>query len=183
MRIVFTSINQGRQLFDPRGPGVGGIAFPLNCRGEIIPFRSDISRFSRGTICLQHATKSVGHCRFQFTIKLIGPKLRSKLFGLFTPVRVVLHGLRRSPAANRRLGGEAARSGGICHLLGEYTVARPSRSQSRPVSGRGQQRFVLDDDLVDQDLHSTFEIVLRLENRFGRIVQGPRLISDKKQSM
>jgi hypothetical protein len=58
------------------------------------------------------------------------PKLRSKLFGLFTLVRVVLYGLRRSPIANRRLGGEAARSGGICHLLGEYTVARPSRSQS-----------------------------------------------------
>jgi hypothetical protein len=58
------------------------------------------------------------------------PKLRSKLFGRFTLVRVVLHGLRRSPVANRRLGGEAARSGGICHLLGEYTVARPSRSQS-----------------------------------------------------
>ena len=33
------------------------------------------------------------------------------------------------------------------------------------------QVFVLDDDLVDQDLHSTFEIVLRLENRFGRIVR------------
>ncbi len=30
---------------------------------------------------------------------------------------------------------------------------------------------MLDDDLVDQDLHSTFEIVLRLENRFGRIVR------------
>jgi hypothetical protein len=23
----------------------------MNCRGEIIPFRSDISRFSRGTDC------------------------------------------------------------------------------------------------------------------------------------
>jgi hypothetical protein len=48
MRIVFISINQGRQLFDPRGPA-GEITFPMNCRGEIIPFRSDISRFSRGT--------------------------------------------------------------------------------------------------------------------------------------
>jgi hypothetical protein len=47
MRIVFTSINQGRQLFDLRGP-LGGITFPMNCRGKIIPFPSDISRFSRG---------------------------------------------------------------------------------------------------------------------------------------
>jgi len=44
-------------------------------------------------------------------------------------VCVVLHGLRRSPVANRRLSGEAARSGGICHLLGEYMVAWPSWSQ------------------------------------------------------
>ena len=51
MRIVFTSINQGRQVFDPRGP-VGGITFPMNCRGKIIPFPSDISRFSRDTIWL-----------------------------------------------------------------------------------------------------------------------------------
>jgi hypothetical protein len=42
-----------------------------------------------------------------------------KLFGSFTPVRVILHGLRRSPPVNRRLGGQAARSWGICHLLGE----------------------------------------------------------------
>jgi hypothetical protein len=48
MRIVFTSINQGRQLFDPRGP-VEEITFPMNCRGKIIPFPSDISRFSRDT--------------------------------------------------------------------------------------------------------------------------------------
>src|ERR1700693_1062346 len=58
------------------------------------------------------------------------PKLRPNLLGRFTLVRVVLHGLRGGPVANRRLGGEAARRGGICHLLGEYTVARPSRSQS-----------------------------------------------------
>ena len=48
MRIVFTSINRGRQLFDPRGP-LEGITFPMNCRGKIIPFPSDISRFSRDT--------------------------------------------------------------------------------------------------------------------------------------
>ena len=58
------------------------------------------------------------------------PKLSIELFGRFTLVRVVLHGLRRSPVANGRFGGEAARSGGICHLLSEYTVARLSRSQS-----------------------------------------------------
>jgi hypothetical protein len=40
------TINQGRQLFDPRGP-LEGITFPMNCRGKIIPFPSDISRFSR----------------------------------------------------------------------------------------------------------------------------------------
>ena len=49
MRIVFTSINQDRQLFDPRGP-VEEITFPMNCRGEIILFPSDISRFSRDTV-------------------------------------------------------------------------------------------------------------------------------------
>ena len=59
----------------------------------------------------------------------------------------------------------------ICHLLGEYTVARSVRLQHRPVSRPGQQGFVLDYDLVDQNLHSTFEIVLRLENGFGRIVR------------
>jgi hypothetical protein len=55
MRIVFISINQGRQLFDPRGPA-GEITFPMNCRGEIIPFPSDIPRFSRGTgrVAIRH---------------------------------------------------------------------------------------------------------------------------------
>ena len=62
--------------------------------------------------------------------KLIGRSCSIQLFGRFTLVRVVLHGLRRSPVANGRFGGEAARSGGICHLLSEYTVARLSRSQS-----------------------------------------------------
>src|SRR3984893_6594854 len=97
--------------------------------------------------------------------------LGAKLFGSFTPVRVVLHGLRRSRLVDRRLGGQTTCSWGICHLLGEYTVARPVRLQRRPVSRRGQQGFVLDDDLVDQNLHSTFEIVLWLENGFGRIVR------------
>jgi hypothetical protein len=59
---------------------------------------------------------------------------------------------------------------GICHLLGEYTVARAVRAQRRPVSRPGQQGFVLDDGLVEQNFHSTFEIVLRLEDAFGWIV-------------
>jgi hypothetical protein len=41
-----------RQLFDPCGP-VGGITFPMNCRRKIIPFPSDISRFSRDTMYTQ----------------------------------------------------------------------------------------------------------------------------------
>ena len=97
--------------------------------------------------------------------------LLAKLFGSLTAFRVVPHGLRSSRLVDRRLGEETTGSRGICHLLGEYTVARPVRLQSRPVSGPSQQRFVLDDGLVDQDLHSTFEIVLRLENGFGRIVR------------
>src|SRR5208282_4839012 len=36
--------------------------------------------------------------------------------------------------------------------------------------------FVLDDDLVEQNLHSTFEVVLRLENGFGRIVRLERTV-------
>src|ERR1700722_5301406 len=100
----------------------------------------------------------------------------AKLFGSLTVVRVVLHGLRRSRLVDRRLGGETTGSGGICHLLGEYTIARPVRLQSRPVSRPGQQRFVLDDGLVDQDFHSTLEIVLRLENGFGRIVRLKRTV-------
>ena len=72
-----------------------------------------------------------------------------QLFGSFTPVRGVLHGLRRSRLVDRRLGGQTTRSRGICHLLGEYSVAWPIRPQRRPVCRRGQQRFVLDDDLVD----------------------------------
>src|ERR1700687_5833399 len=50
-----------------------------------------------------------------------------KLFWNFTPVRVVLHGLRRSRLVDRRLGAHTTGSRGICHLLGEYTVARPRR--------------------------------------------------------
>ena len=95
----------------------------------------------------------------------------AKLFGSCTPVRVVLHGLRRSRLVVRRLGGQATCSWGICHLLRKYTAARPVRMQRRPVSRPGQQGLVLDDDLVEQNLHSTFEIVLRLENGFGRIVR------------
>src|ERR1700733_6021281 len=73
----------------------------------------------------------------------------TKLFGSFTPVRVVLHRLRRSRLVDRRVGGQTTCSRGICHLLGEYSVAWPIRPQRRPVSRPGQQRFVLDDDLVD----------------------------------
>jgi hypothetical protein len=102
--------------------------------------------------------------------------LRAKLFGSFTPVRVVLHGLCRSRLVDRRLGGQTTCSRGICHLLGEYTGTRPLRLQRRPVSRQGQQRFVLDDGLVHQNLHSTFEIVLRLENGFGRIVRLERTV-------
>src|ERR1700722_6381220 len=85
---------------------------------------------SRFSTYKTHSTRRPGDLMLCSLTKLIGPKLRSKLFGGFTLVRVVLHGLRRSPFASHRLGGEAARSGGICHLLREYTVARPSRSQS-----------------------------------------------------
>src|SRR5208283_2621023 len=95
----------------------------------------------------------------------------AKLFGSFSLLRVVLHGLRRSRLGDRRLGGQTTRSWGVCHLLSEDTVARPVRLQRRPVSRPGQQGFVLDDGLVDQNLHSTFEIVLWLENGLGRIVR------------
>ena len=61
--------------------------------------------------------------------KLIGPKLRSKLFGRFTLVRVVLHGLGRSPVANHRLGGEAARSGG-------FVICLANTRRDSPVYGR-----------------------------------------------
>jgi hypothetical protein len=63
MRIVFTSINQGRQLFAPRGP-VEEITFPMNCRGKIIPFPSDISRFSRDT-----TRQQVGLQKFALRVK------------------------------------------------------------------------------------------------------------------
>jgi hypothetical protein len=59
MRIVFTSIKQGRQLFDHRAPA-GGITFPMNCRRRIIPFRSDISRFSRGTVVYKAEDSELG---------------------------------------------------------------------------------------------------------------------------
>src|ERR1700693_798513 len=61
----------------------------------------------------------------------------AKQFGSSTPLRVVLHGLRRSPLVDRRLNGQTTCSWEICHLLGEYTVARPVRMQGRPVSRRG----------------------------------------------
>lgn len=93
----------------------------------------------------------------------------AKLLRSFTSVRIILHGLRRSRLVDRRLAGQTTGSRGICHLLGEYTVARPVWLQRRPVSWSSQQRLVPDDDLVNQNLHSTFEIVLRLENGFGRI--------------
>jgi hypothetical protein len=104
----------------------------------------------------------------------------AKLFGSFTPVCVVPHGLRRSRFVDRRLCGQTTCSRGICHLLGEYTVARPVRMQRRPVSRTGQQRFVLDDGLVEQNLHSTFEIVLRLENGLGRIVRFSSAITQNR---
>jgi hypothetical protein len=94
-----------------------------------------------------------------------------QLLGTFAPVRVVLDGLRRSRFVDHRLGGQPTCNWGICHLLGKYAVARPVRPQRRPVSRPGEQGFVLDDGLVDQNLHSAFEIVLWLENGFGRIVR------------
>src|ERR1700678_4193435 len=115
-------------------------------------------------------TQETGQKRALPGLLWIDLSLLAKLFGSLTAVRVVLHGLRSSRLVDHRLGGETTGGRGICHLLGEYTVARPVRLQSRPVSGQSQQRFVLDDGLVDQELHSTFEIVLRLENGFGRIV-------------
>ena len=96
----------------------------------------------------------------------------TNLFRSLTTVRVVLHGLRRSRLGDPRFGGQTTCCGRICHLLGEYAEARPGRVQRRPVSRRGQQGFVPDNGLVDQNLDSTFEIILGLENGFGRIV-GP----------
>jgi hypothetical protein len=46
----------------------------------------------------------------------------AKLFGSFTPVRVVLHGLRRSRLVDRRLGGQTTCSWGICHLAEKHPL-------------------------------------------------------------
>jgi hypothetical protein len=42
--------------------------------------------------------------------------------------------------------------------------------QRRPVSRPGQQGFVLDDDLVEQNLHSTFEIVTGKETEPSELI-------------
>src|SRR5579863_2857003 len=111
---------------------------------------------------------SMSSCNSLKTIRL---RLRgAELLGSFSPVRVVLHRLCRGRLVDPRIGEQAACIRRICHLLGKYAEARPIRVQRRPVSRGSQQWLVMDNDLVDQDLHPTFEIVLGLENRFGRIV-------------
>jgi hypothetical protein len=116
MRIVFISINQGRQLFDPRAL-VGGITFPMNCRGEIIPFRSGFSRFSRGTILSSKvklggdasaATGPVGRTASAETDVTLRAEILSysRARGLFAGISLEGSTLRPDNGANKNLYGK-----------------------------------------------------------------------------
>jgi hypothetical protein len=86
-------------------------------------------------VSLGTQAEEIWHLAFSQTAEFFSEisTIGAKLFGGFTPVRVVLHGLRRSRLVNPRLGRQATCGGGICHLLGEDSVARPARPQRRPV--------------------------------------------------
>jgi hypothetical protein len=120
----WTPMTCGRWL--SRG-STGSLFSPLT---KCLVFENQSKRGSR-TARTRHRTDYLKHHATCRSREAIG---RAKLLWRFTSVRIVLHGLRRSRLVDRRLGGQTTGSRGICHLLGEYSVARPVRLQRRPVS-------------------------------------------------
>ena len=73
-------------------------------------------------------------------------------------------------------GAAATGCGDIGHLLEKHFDADGSGLQSGPVTGSAQERLVLIDELVLEDLHSAKKITVRLQDGLGRIVLGEFLV-------